>query len=204
MINFDEQYLQRILREIKNDGLGQSKRILDSLSRIQFESKGKLLEMIDEYVESYSTVTVLGCWFMPIVGYALSQKVNYVQGIDIDDKATRIGRRLFAGIENVEFINKDVFKMPNDKMLLSNIIINTSCEHMPPMKEYPYWDRLSKDTYFAFQTHTNANIDDHTNCAKSLNDFVKQIPDTWQILKEDVLEDTDRGGARYTLVGKIK
>ena len=48
MINFDEQYLQRILREIKNDGLGQSKRILDSLSRIQFESKGKLLEMIDE------------------------------------------------------------------------------------------------------------------------------------------------------------
>ena len=71
---FDEQYLQRILREIKNDGLGQSKRILDSLSRIQFESKGKLLEMIDEYVESYSTVTVLGCWFMPIIGLCIITK----------------------------------------------------------------------------------------------------------------------------------
>ena len=204
MINFDEQYLQRILREIKNDGLGQSKRILDSLSRIQFESKGKLLEMIDEYVESYSTVTVLGCWFMPIVGYALSQKVKYVQGIDMDSNATRMGRRLFTGIENVEFINKDVFKMPNEKMLLSNLIINTSCEHMPAMNEYPYWDRMSKDTYFAFQTHTNDKIDDHNNCVKSLNEFKKQIPNSWEILKEDVLEDTDRGGARYTLVGKIK
>ena len=77
---FDEKYFQRVLKEIKNDGLNQSKRLLDSLSPIQFESKSKLLEMVDEYIEKYSTVTVMGCWFMSIVGYVLSQKVKYVQG----------------------------------------------------------------------------------------------------------------------------
>ena len=204
MIMFDEKYFQRVLKEIKNDGLNQSKRLLDSLSPIQFESKSKLLEMVDEYIEKYSTVTVMGCWFMSIVGYVLSQKVKYVQGIDFDDRATRMGRRLFDGIDNVEFVNKDVFKMPTEKMILSNLIINTSCEHMPPMKEYPYWDRMSKDTYFAFQTHTNDNINDHTNCVTSLTQFKEQIPDTWEILKQDVLEDKDRGAHRYTLVGKIK
>ena len=47
MIMFDEKYFQRVLKEIKNDGLNQSKRLLDSPTCVVADSNDPTAQMQD-------------------------------------------------------------------------------------------------------------------------------------------------------------
>ena len=90
----------------------------------------------------------------------------------------------------------------------ANLVINTSCEHMKPMREWgpapqyknPWWDRVSP-AYFAFQSNAMFDIPTHINCVNNIEEFKKQLPDRAEVLIED--EIPDERGTRFTLIGKI-
>ena len=136
---------------------------------------------------------------------------------------------MFSEHKNVDFQCFDVFEKYIDTYKDTNLIINTSCEHMPPMKEWPWFRysametdtvypkgyaddkpfykrvydeaKLSSNCWFAFQSNNMFGIEGHINCVNSLEEFESQLPERARVYFRDEVEDTR--GTRYMLVGKF-
>ena len=107
---------------------------------------------------------------------------------------------MFDHYKNVDFISKDVFDWaPDSKRIKTcNLIINTSCEHMPSMKKL----ELDTKSYFAYQSNNMYDIEGHINCVSSMQEFKWQMPDNAKVMVEDKI--TDERGTRFLLVGKYE
>jgi len=193
--------------------------ILDSFSSNQCRSKSALLNAVDklDILDANSTVVIWGGWYGSILIPHLANKVKKIINIDLDDEATKISKKFFSNFENVDYICDDIFKKYRDVYLDTNLIINTSCEHMLPMKEWKWFGAgaMSKDTnteifrnpklpddcYFAFQSNNMFDIEGHINCVNSLEEFKDQLPERAKVLHEEKIVDTR--GTRYMLVGRF-
>lgn len=209
MIDFEKNtisldYFQSIIREIKNNN-DIYLDIVDSFSPNQFKSKCRLFENIENLniLDSSSTVVLFGSWYGSILVPYLAPKVKWITTIDLDDRAVRISKnKFFKDYSNIDCITADVFKTPFNRYHNEcNLFINTSCEHMPPMNEWPHWNKIKTGAYFAFQSNNMSYIEDHTNCVNSVNEFKAQMPLNSKILLTDELAD-DRG-IRFTIIGQI-
>ena len=181
------------------------KDLLDSFSPSQFESKKELIKQLNNVKNLKNcNIAVFGCWYNSIFGSLLHTTANSIVGYDIDSKVLHIGKKLFKGIKNIEFNKADIFKFGKYKHTLQNtdIIINTSCEHMLPMKNWNYWNRTHKNTIFAFQSNNMDHIDDHTNCVYSIDEFINQMPTQFKTISTS--ETHLDNGIRYTLIGKYE
>ena len=122
--------------------------------------------------------------------------------IDLDDKIIRIAKqRLFNHYTNTDFITADVFNLGKHSYRVekSNLIINTSCEHMRPMKELELLK--NSKSYFAFQSNNMFDIPTHINCVNNIEEFKEQLPTNAKIMIEDHIKD-DRG-TRFLLIGQL-
>lgn len=202
--------------ELKDD-------IFDSYSSNQLASKGALLDAVDSLsiLDKDSTVFIWGCWYGSILIPSLVDKVKTVIGLDLDERAIQIGKKFFSDYENIDFQRVDVFEKYLNSYKDANLIINTSCEHMPPMKEWRWFGpgaieedtfkglkgegfgspKLSLNCYFAFQSNNMFGIEGHVNCVNSLEEFETQLPNRAEVLYREEVEDTR--GTRYMLVGKF-
>lgn len=206
-------------------------RILDSYSDNQFLSKTALLNAVDnlDILNKDSEVTIWGGWFGSIIIPKLSDKVSKIYNIDTDGDCLRIAKNyLLKDYTNIEYYENDVFDTYRECYKDTNLIINTSCEHMPPMKEWPWFafssmdgdnidikykrddlsrkkvyvsPRLSNNCYFAFQSNNMFGIEGHINCVNSITEFKEQLPERAEVLFEEEVKDTR--GTRYMLVGKL-
>jgi len=80
-------------------------------------------------------------------------------------------------------------------------IINSlvdSCEHMPPMKDWPHW---KPNISFAVTSNNMYGIEGHINCVDTIDDFAMQLP-LCDILLEDTISDSR--GDRFLIIGKTK
>lgn len=198
----DETLFRNVLKAIK-DLPESSLDIIDSFSDNQFNSKKTLLRSIEELgiLRSDSDVFIMGCWYGSILIPLLSDKVRTIIAMDLDDTVIRIAKnRFFKEYDNIVWYSKDVFLHPVHRPDV-NLIINTSCEHMNSMKDWPFWDRVGDNAYFAFQSNDMYQIEGHTNCVSSIEEFKLQMPDDATILYENELPD--ERGTRYTLIGQL-
>lgn len=193
--------------------------ILDSFSSNQCLSKTALLQAVDklEILDNDSTVAIWGGWYGSILIPKLAKKVKKVVNIDMDDETTKISKKIFDNYENIDYICDDVFKTYRDVYIDTNLIINTSCEHMPPMKEWKWFGggamendtdisvfktpKLPNECYFAFQSNNMYDIKGHTNCINTIDEFKDQLPERAEVLHQKEIKDTR--GTRYMLVGKF-
>jgi hypothetical protein len=203
----DLDFFQRILKEIKNaDEINATtrKQLIDSFGVNQLTAKSKLISTLTEIgaIDTDTNVSIFGCWYGSILISVLAPKVNRIVAIDLDHSAVRIGKnRLFKYSDNVVWITDDVFTKWLDEYKTTTVFINTSCEHMRPMREWPWWNKLENDAYFAFTSNTMDYIEGHVNCVYSLDEFKLQLPENFQVLVETEL--VEERGTKYTLVGKI-
>ena len=199
-----ENLITSSMREVRDD-----KDLLDSFSPNQFLSKMNLINHINNLniLDKDSEIVIFGSWYGSILIPAFYKEVKKITCIDQDPKViSRAKHNLFKDL-NVDFITGDVFEF-RDQYKNTDLFINTSCEHMKPMKEWgpapeyknPWWDRVSP-AYFAFQSNAMFDIPTHTNCVNNIEEFKKQLPDRAEILIED--EIPDERGTRFTLIGKI-
>lgn len=198
----DETLFRNVLKVIK-DRPESSLDIIDSFSDNQFNSKKTLLRSIEELgiLRSDSDVFIMGCWYGSILIPLLSDKVSKIIAMDLDDTVIRIAKnRLFKEYTNIVWSTGDVFLYPICEPNV-NLIINTSCEHMNPMKDWPFWDKVSDNAYFAFQSNDMYQIEGHTNCVSSIEEFKLQMPVGAKLLYENELPD--ERGTRYTLIGRL-
>ena len=192
------------MREVRED-----KDLLDSFSPNQFKSKINLVNHIKSLniLNKNSEIVIFGSWYGSLLIPAFCDEVKRITCIDQDPKViSRAKYNLFKDLD-VDFITGDVFEF-RDSFKDTDLFINTSCEHMKPMKEWgpateyknPWWDRVSP-AYFAFQSNAMFDIPTHTNCVNNIEEFKKQLPDRAEVLIED--EIPDERGTRFTLIGKI-
>ena len=216
----DTKLLYDVMSVIKEDP-SLEHNLLDSFSNNQVASKYALLNAVDNlnFLDKDSTVVIWGSWYGSILIPTLTNKVKKIVCIDLDNNPLQIAKnRLFNEYTNIEYVCDDVFKTYRDAYLNTNLIINTSCEHMLPMKEWKWFQKgalstdsqykhkfgspkLSDDCYFAFQSNDMFGIEGHVNCVNSLQEFKDQMPERAEILFEEAVEDTR--GTRYMLVGKL-
>ena len=176
--------------------------LLDSYSPNQFKTKERLIGHIKDLnvVNEQSEITILGGWYGSILIPAFKE-AKRISLIDIDKNATSIGKqRLFKHYNNVDFITSDVFdKNRYGRIRYANLVINTSCEHMKPMKELEALQQ--SNAYFAFTSNNMLSIEGHINCVYDLDDFEKQMPENAKVLVRDSI--TDERGTRFMLIGKL-
>jgi hypothetical protein len=226
----DASLLKTVFELIKEDP-SLEKTLLDSFSHNQIAAKTALLNAVDDLkiLDKDSTVVMWAGWYGSILIPKLVNKVKKIVNIDLDNQTTKVSKKLFNNYENVDYICDDIFKTYRDVYLDTNLIINTSCEHMSPMKEWEWFrfssmetdtvhpkgyaddkpdrkkvymsPKLSSNCYFAFQSNNMFDIEGHVNCINSLQEFKDQMPERAEILFEEEVEDTR--GTRYMLVGKL-
>ena len=192
------------MREVRED-----KDLLDSFSPNQFKSKINLVNHIKSLniLNKNSEIVIFGSWYGSLLIPAFYDEVKKITCIDQDPKViSRAKHNLFKDLD-IDFITGDVFEF-REQYKTTDLFINTSCEHMKPMREWgpaptyknPWWDRVSP-AYFAFQSNTMFDIPTHINCVNNIEEFKKQLPDRAEVLIED--EIPDERGTRFTLIGKI-
>ena len=194
-MDVDLQLFKNIMAESRHNS-----DLLDSFSPNQFKSKERLIKHIRDQLilKTNSEIVIFGGWYGSILIPAFKE-VKRITLIDKDKDVISIAKnRLFNHYKNVDFICDDVFKWAPDSSRIkkTDLIINTSCEHMPPMKEL----ELDTNAYFAYQSNNMLSIEGHINCTYDLNDFKRQLPDNAKVLIEDEIKD-DRG-TRFLLVGQ--
>jgi len=209
----DEKILKNIISNLISSSMREvreDKQLLDSFSPNQFLSKLNLINHIRSLniLNKNSEIVIFGGWYGSILIPAFYNEVKKITLIDKDNKViSRAKHNLFKDTD-VEFICDDIFENFRNQYETTNLFINTSCEHMKPMKEWgpapqyknPWWDRVSP-AYFAFQSNAMFDIPTHINCVKNIEEFKKQLPDRAEVLIED--EIPDERGTRFTLVGKL-
>lgn len=198
MIDIDLQLFKNVITEGRHNP-----DLLDSYSENQFKSKEVLINHIKKLniLNNESNISILGSWYGSILIPAF-KNVKSITLIDLDDKVIRIAKqRLFNHYTNTDFITADVFNLGKHSYRVekSNLIINTSCEHMRPMKELK--TLKNSKSYFAFQSNNMSYIKDHINCVNSIEEFKKQMPNNCKILIEDHIKDSR--GTRFLLIGKL-
>ena len=195
-MDIDLQLFKNIMAESRHNS-----DLLDSFSPNQFKSKERIIKHIRDQLilRTDSEIVILGGWYGSILIPAFKE-VKRITLIDKDEKVIGIAKnRLFNHYKNVDFITSDVFH--NDRkgrIQNADLIINTSCEHMPSMKKL----ELDSNAYFAFTSNNMYDIEGHINCVSSIEEFKWQLPDNAKILKEDRIVD-DRG-TRFILIGKYE
>ena len=196
-MDIDLQLFKNVIAEGRNNS-----DLLDSYSPNQFKTKERLIGHVRDLnvVNKQSEITILGGWYGSILIPAFKE-AKRISLIDIDKNATSIGKqRLFKHYNNVDFITSDVFdKNRYGRIRYANLVINTSCEHMKPMRELEALQQ--SNAYFAFTSNNMLSIEGHINCVYDLNDFEKQMPDNAKILVRDSI--TDERGTRFMLIGKL-
>ena len=205
----DLNLLKNIMKEVR-----ENKYFLDSLSPNQFVSKEFLINNIKNLniLNSESEIAIFGCWYGSILIPAFYNDVKRITAIDIDKKVISIAKhriwqarppeQAFTDYKKVDFITNDVFSWAEDsnRIKRTELIINTSCEHMKPMKELKILNHIN--SYFAFQSNDMYQFEDHVNCVDSMEDFKQQLPDNAKILIEDDIKD--ERGTRFLLIGRLE
>ena len=193
----DETILRNVLKQIKEFPEGRDT-LIDSFSDNQFLAKKQMLEKLD-FLNKESEVVIFGSWYGSILIPYLSPIVKRITCIDLDNEVLQISKnRLFKHIKNVEYNPGNVFKLDLSRYHTTDLFINPSCEHMPPMREFPYWP---KSTHFAFTSNNMFDIEGHVNCVNDINEFKTQLPDNSTVLHEEEIKDSR--GIRFLLVGRI-
>jgi len=178
--------------------------IKDSFGRNQFAAKSLLVDLIDRTgcLDSESEVVIFGCWYGSVIIPKLAERVKSIYGIDLDKQVIHIAKNKFwKDNPKVKLIEGDAFTSFRKNYSTARLFINTSCEHMPAMKDWPNWAKVSDDAYFAFQSNNMYGIQGHVNCIDNIEDFKKQLPTHAIVLHQEEL--TDDRGTRFTLVGKV-
>jgi SAM-dependent methyltransferase len=200
----DLQFFKRVLREIKNNK-ERALDLFDSFSESQFESKNKLFGLLDQVDIKYeeSNAAIFGCWYGSIlISELLSRNIKSVTSIDVDDQAIAIARNVFFPNQpQLDFITADVSTTKLSRYADCNLFINTSCEHMPPAKDWLFWRSVQEGAIFTFQSNNMEGIEGHINCVHSIQEFKQQLPPHFEVLFKG--ENIDDRGTRYTLVGRI-
>ena len=137
-------------------------------------------------------IFIAGGWFGNILIPHLLDiypNVSRIKLHDLDEEATKICRNIY--FEDSDIVRADV--QDSTEFIYDTFVINTSCEHMKPLKLY-------KGTYVVLQSNNYRSVSDHINCVDSPEELADQY---------GIIEDYYSGSlefeqyTRYMVIGRM-
>ena len=165
-------------------------RKVDAKQRLVF--KLKQLQDNGTLPNPIERINIVGGWYGNVLIPLLDHHIVYneINFYEIDELAIKISKIFYPKRINIKYINQDattiVFSGNNQ------LTINTSCEHMVPLK--------IKRGYVALQSNNYSDIDDHLNCVKSSEELAEQyyVSKVWESSEKDYIDYK-----RYTVIGRV-
>lgn len=195
-------------RYIEKWDMERTRDFADSFCTNQCMSKQHLIDCLNktESLNKKQTAGIIGSWYGSILYPSLvANKIIKIIGWDMDLWSKKLSDHLFVEYwdhVHIENIVQDVWVEKPKFIDECDVIINTSCEHMPPMK---YWDHFNYDSIYAFQSNNMFDVKDHINCVSSLEEFLDQMPGMMNIMHADEMEieSLDDGSKRFTIIASF-
>jgi hypothetical protein len=183
----------------------QSRRLLDSSTTSQLQGKLWLVNELQKLDLKFSNVCIIGGWFAQFITPLMFDNfdINFIHNWDIDQDAKQISykfNRRYKHQKRYVAITSNLLEKSWSKFRKSNydLIINTSCEHMYPMKKIRELN-LNLKSWFVLQSTNEDKFDDHINCVNSTKELAEQ-GQLKQVLYEGQIT-LDNGMTRFMVIG---
>lgn len=151
---------------------------IQSISPKQLWCKKWLIRKLIEVPRDFENIHLYGGWFgYPIIDYLdKTYKIKSLLNIDFDRTATRTCNRFSKFYFTHNYVNSLYANVLEVSGNFKNIdlVINTSCEHMPDLPKLIENKSYSRSCVFAIQSNNLFEIDDHTNCVNSKEELIEK------------------------------
>ena len=179
----------------------QFKRLTSSSTTSQLQGKLWLINELQKLDLKFTKVCLVGGWFAQLITPLLFDnfKVDIIHNYDIDEDAQLISykfNRRYKELGKYKAIRTNTLIHPLKEEY--DLVINTSCEHMYPMKKFRELNPELK-SWFVLQSTNETKFDDHINCVNSTKELAEQ-GELKQILYEGQLT-LDNGMTRFMVIG---
>ena len=184
---------------------GDTKHFLDSMSPNQVASKEWLIENVKEHHQlSIKKVQLWGGWFAhPIASMLVNDlsSVNRITNLDIDENALHYCRLLNSHLKYLHVLDTHCADVLNKHKtdIDTDLVINTSSEHMPPLYTILAKKEYKNTCLFAVQSNNMFHVPDHINCVNSEDELVENTG-LKEILYKGSL-DMPNGYKRFMVIG---
>ena len=186
------------------------KRVLDSMNRSQLESKLWIVNELSELMLFPKSVALLGGWYANyIVPLLIEHGVELIHNFEIDEDAKAISYKFNKTYKDKKQYKCDIVNTMFDSVWnkqkktepVFDFIINTSCEHMFPMRRFRELNKnLSGNPIYVLQSTNEDKYEDHINCVSGPEELAEQAE-----LINVVYSGTkvlDNGMKRFMVIGK--
>ena len=179
----------------------QFKRLTSSSTTSQLQGKLWLINELQKLDLKFTKVCLVGGWFAQLITPLLFDnfKVDIIHNYDIDEDAQLISykfNRRYKELGKYKAIRTNTLIHPLKEEY--DLVINTSCEHMYPMKKLREYNPDLK-SWFVLQSTNETKFKDHINCVNSTKELAEQ-GELKQILYEGQLT-LDNGMTRFMVIG---
>lgn len=179
----------------------QLQRLLDSSTASQVQSKIWLVNELQKLDLKFSNVCIIGGWFAQLISPLLFDNfdVEFIHNYEIDEDAKLISykfNRRYKEGNRYRAIKRNLLINPLEEEY--DLVINTSCEHMYPMKKLK---ELNPDlkSWFVLQSTNEDKFDDHINCVNSTKELVEQAEIQKVLYQGEKI--LDNGMTRFMVIG---
>lgn len=209
-----------IIKKIIKDYPTRLLDVLNSIGERQQISKDWLVENLNNYKHNFRnkikndsvSITILCSWY-GLLAYKLIEKfkikkIDRIHCVDFDPLSKRVSQKLFRKVDNenlknglltqVKHCESDI-KQVDEKVLESEIIINTSCEHLNQQTIYENLDKIKSGTLLVLQSNNYHKIPEHINTVDNLNEFVSQYQS--RLINIDMFEKDFLEYKRFMIIG---
>ena len=185
------------------------KRMLDSMNRSQLESKLWIIqELINLEIEPKRVAILAGWYSQYIIPLLIEHGVEFIYNFEIDRDAKDISYKFNKRYKDQEkyecHITDIMFKeiwRKEENYGAFDVLINTSCEHMFPMRRFRELNKnLSGNPIYVLQSTNEDKYEDHINCVSGPEELAEQAE-----LIDVVYSGTkvlDNGMNRFMVIGK--
>jgi len=187
------------------------KRLADSMTTSQIQSKLWVYEELSKIGKGWKNVAVIGGWYCHVLSVILFDELDckFVCNYDIDRDSQLISyqfNRRYKTAAKYMASRKNLFLMHLEERQICkgavDLVINTSCEHMFMMnslKEKHFKNPL-KSPLFVLQSTDDDQYDDHINCVSNAEELADQA-DLVDV-KYSGSKKLDNGMTRFMVIGR--
>ena len=168
----DTEHLHHWMQAIRQSN--NPMRTMDAFWRGQIQSKEWLIGALEEIILNPVSIDIHGGWVGLLASLLFQSKlsVKNIRSVDIDPLCEHTANTM----NQIEF-EQGRFKAVTGNMVNmrsdSDILINTSCEHIT-QDEYDIWSSGIRHNTIVVLQSNNYNIPEHIRTANSLDEFVSQ------------------------------
>lgn len=185
------------------------KRVLDSMNQSQLESKLWIIQELIKLEIEPKRVAILAGWYSQyIIPLLIEHGVEFIYNFEIDRDAKDISYKFNKRYKDQEkyecHITDIMFKeiwRKEENYGAFDVLINTSCEHMFPMRRFRELNKnLSGNPIYVLQSTNEDKYEDHINCVSGPEELAEQAE-----LIDVVYSGTkvlDNGMNRFMVIGK--